>query len=176
MVITFDPKANRVENGGETTKSATTQTNSSAGGVDSFTDEALKQEGMNLLFSGVRHHKELQKMAGSYEIDVPHLEKDLLKPSPILGQSSRTMEELIRKYKMLRKNLIERHQNFSAALKGSMRMSEREEIALRLKAIDDALIKVEQNLQRALEKKSDQQKREADQAARARQARLEEID
>lgn len=104
----------------------------------------------DLIFSGSRQQKQLEADNPVRETAVPDFDKDI----PQVLKNERGSGDIVRRYQLLRDNLLERHENYEKVLKGYLKPEEAIDIYKRLEEIDSALLEAEQNLQRAMNAKS----------------------
>lgn len=177
MGVEFDPKAKAVNTGAENQPNIDAAAPAQSQSLDNydpyFYPERVVSE-MDLLFSGTRNLKQFRAEHPLDPIGIPGLDNDILGVAPILGSTSKDMSEVIQNYQALRKNLIERRNNFSHALEGDLMPAEAMDIQQRIEQIDTALIRVDQELDKSTRRKQQlenyervqgQKKLEAEQAA-----------
>lgn len=125
---------------------------------------------LNLLFSGVRSSRQAAAEFPQKPITIPELEGSLSQTLEI-GKSPATLDRAIENYKLLKKNLLERRKNLSVTLEGFVQPHEALDLFGRIEAIDEALLKIEQNLDKAVAKKGtlEAKQREQDRAIRLEQ-------
>lgn len=109
---------------------------------------------MQLLFSGSRNIQRLRE-DHPFELNViPELGSDLLGPMPALEGSPQALQGIINRYRQLRVSLIDRRQNYSHALEGYLKPDEALDLYDRIDQIDNAVIKLDHQLDLAMNKKS----------------------
>lgn len=168
MSIDFDPRARAI---GTTTAAADTPTAASET-VDTPIDAQGAVTEMDLLFSGQRGAQAFRAQHPLQPINVPGFEGDILGSLPVLGHSSTDVGAIVRQYTILKNNLVDRRNNFAHALEGYLQPDETLDLYARLDQLDRAIVKVEQELDKAQSRKRDLQAREREQRREA----LEEAD
>ena len=130
---------------------------------------------LNLLFSGVQRSRQLTAEFPQEPIHVPEIDGNLQGTLQI-GNSPKTLDVVIQNYKLLKKNLQERRKNLSITLEGYVQPHEALDLFSRIDALNEALLKIEQNLEKAVAKKAilEQRQREQDQAVRQKLRDAEE--
>lgn len=170
MAIQFDPKNSPLPKGSNIQELEIQTTSVRENGTPDPI-EAVRE--MDLLFGGIRRSSELKAQNPSPPIHVPDFEKELLGISEN-ASSPFNVNRSISNYKILKKALLERRKNFFRALKEPLSPFEKMDIQMRIEEIDEALSKVERNLERALRhtEKAATRERELNQKARE-QTKLE---
>lgn len=171
MSIDFDPRAKSVTTPSPLDETAANQeAPPSFDSYDPYLNPPAVVSEMELLFSGTRNLKQLQGEHPTDPLNIPGLESDILGPMPILGSSSKDLGEIIRRYQGLKRNLIERRNNYAHALEGFLRPAEAMDLHQRLEEIDHGLIQVEQELARAINRKHQLEEVERREVERRREA------
>lgn len=127
---------------------------------------------LHLLFAGVRSSRQNATAYPQEPISVPSLNEGALQGTLRTSHSPKTLDAAIANYKILKQNLLERRQNLSITLEGYIQPYEALDLFSRIEMIDEALLKIGQNLDRAVEKKSvlEQTQRNQDREIRLEQA------
>lgn len=122
---------------------------------------------MEVLFSGTSRSARLRGEHPMEPLDIPGLETDILGPLPILGNRSSDLSDIIQRYQGLRANLIERRNNYTQVLEGYLRPEETLDIYDRIDQIDRALLKINQELDKAVFRREELRARERERAREA---------
>lgn len=127
---------------------------------------------LNLLFSGVRSSRQNAVEFPQEPISIPEIDGGLQGIMQI-GKSPATLDRAIENYKLLKKNLLERRKNLSITLEGYVQPHEALDLFSRIDAIDEALLKIGQNLDKAVAKKGilEAKQKEQNRAVRLEQDR-----
>ena len=149
MTVHFDPKNNSARQIVQDSPAR----NMAAPLEDPYADPTATISEMDLLFSGTRR-------ISKEPIQVPELERDLFGAAPILGSTSTSVNNIISHYQLLRKNLVDRRNNYSHALESYLQPEEAFDLSGRIEEIDKALDEIERNLERAYHQKNDLEYRE----------------
>lgn len=156
MTIEFDPRARGIV--GPASNEAPHESDQTSRGqsLDSFDPYSPAQSAvseMDLLFSGVRRFERIRQENPMEEINIPGLDTDILGRVPILGSTSRDLNEIIRRYNGLKRNLTERRNNYAHALEGPLRPEEVMDLYDRIEQLDQAIAHVTRELEGATRKK-----------------------
>lgn len=173
MTIEFDPRARGISQPAQSNETEAAGQNSRAQSGDFFDADPFAQQTiseLDLLFSGALRFKQLRMENPAPSINIPGLDQDILGPMPILGSSARDLSEVIHRYEGLRRNLIERRRNYAHALESYLRPEEAFDLHQRLEEIDHSLIRVEQELSKAIRYKQQAETRERQEVEQRRQA------
>lgn len=115
---------------------------------------------MDLLFSGVQAAKAHREAHPHESLSIPDLEKDILGPMPKIGSKSHLMETVIDRYTLVRRNLIDRRNNYAHALEGYLKPEEALDLHERIEEIHRALLEIDKNMERARHQKQSLEKLE----------------
>lgn len=121
--------------------------------ADPFVDPQSAVSEMAILFSGTRHLDPLRAEHPLPSLNIPGFERDILSSAPLLGDSSRTVGAVINHYQLLRRNLIDRRNNYAHAMEGYLGPDEAFDISNRIDLLDRALLKTDQELEKAIRRK-----------------------
>lgn len=158
MSIDFDRRARAVTNTGaaENNPSARAESASAetADPLETLMNPTQAVSEMQLLFSGTRNLRSLREDHPLEELNIPELGRDILGPMPAAGATSGDLQRIIERYRQLRLNLIERRNNYAHALEGFLYPEEAMDLYERIEQIDDALLKIEQEMDQAGNRKS----------------------
>jgi len=121
--------------------------------ADPSVDPQTAVSEMSILFSGTRHLDRLRTENPLQSLNVPGFETDILSSAPILGDSSQTVGAVIDHYQLLRRNLIDRRNNYAHAMEGYLGPDEAFDLSDRIDILDRAILKTDQELDKAVHRK-----------------------
>lgn len=151
MTIQFDPKSRAI-----LVNTAEPARGNSVENDDPYPEPVRAVSEMELLFSGMK-----KPQANPADIpQIPDLERDILRTMPRLGGNSVTLGGVIERYKLLKKNLLDRRNNLSNALKKGLKPEEARDLIRHLNLIDKALQTVHRNMEKAFRAESQIRERE----------------
>lgn len=142
MSVQFDPKIK-----GQAEPAQNEEAVSSRPSAVSQEDPQAVISELDLLFRGLSSQNILREQSPPEAVQVPNLEKDI---PQVLKKSSPRLQEIIGHYQLLKRNLLERRQNFEKVLKGDLHPAEAMDLYARIEEINRGLLEVEQNIQKAL--------------------------
>lgn len=154
MSVQFDPKAKAQ---GAPTQQIEEAFSMQAQGAPPQQDPATVMSEMDLLLSGLAHRENLQRENPQNAINVPDMDKNV---PQVLQKSSGGMNAVIQRYRVLKRNLLERKENFEKALKHYLTPDEALDLIQRLEEVEKALLETEQNLQHAMNLQAQLKERE----------------
>ena len=151
MSIGFDPKikADSINAPLDVLEEAFRMQDENAAQGDPFADPYAVQSEMDLLFAGTRRAREVRAENPQDPIFVPDLTRNILGPMPQIGSRSELMKTVIDRYILVRRNLIDRRNNYSQTLEGYLQPAETLDIYGRIEEIDRALQEIDKNIVRA---------------------------